>query len=369
MKDPMWSRDLFEGMMFEEPFDEILVGYEEIPPETLELLGKLPISPKEFPALYWLAKEIHVHPDDIASLLEQLRTDSSRLYRVMRRQKKNGSWKEFCAPDKSLMKIQDNINRHILRFLKPARNVYGFSGGSIVGAITPHLGSRVILCVDVVDAFPSVKSKDVLDWLTEGRSMYIDEFGRFQRLANPGWFSWYAAKAITDLVTFKGFLPRGAPTSPRIFDLICEPLDKALQKLADKVGGIYTRYADNIYFSMPVDSFPSPVRNAILKRIEGYRRKGPCFNWHKLKILKMGGNSVRALGLNIAGKKIHNTRSFKRQLRFALHHVNWLLDHGEDHTKAWQWLQGLMQFAQRETISPQLLEAYAALKKRVTSLS
>ena len=85
--------------------------------------------------------------------------------------------------------------------------------------------------MDVVDAFPSVKSKDVLDWLTEGRSMYIDEFGRFQRLANPGWFSWYAAKAITDLVTFKGFLPRGAPTSPRIFDLICEPLDKALQKL------------------------------------------------------------------------------------------------------------------------------------------
>jgi len=330
---------------------------------------------RQIPSLFWIAKEIKVHPDDLGKALKLIRNNSA--YRVVYIPKPNGKKREICIPCPTLMRIQSQINKHVLRYLNPAPNVFGFSGGNIAAAITPHLSAKIILCVDLVNAFPTITSDNVLNYLTSGREAWRRLDGTI-KIEKWGWFSWYAAKALAELVTYKGSLPQGPPTSPRLFDLLCRKIDKGLLKLARNVGGNYTRYADNIFFSMGEEEFPRPLGQAILKLIEGrhwspskpkHKRKTLNFDWHKLKARKTAGNSLRILGLNVIDGKIHNTRDFKRQLRLSIHHVNWLLSHGQEDTpefeKAWQKLRGQMNFARIDTLPPKLLNDYLELEKQL----
>lgn len=323
------------------------------------------ISPNELPALFWLAKELRLHPDELGKVFASLRNGTS-LYRTRKLPKRSGGYRTLWIPNASLKHIQRRINRYILEFLHVEPNVHGFSGGSIGDAIRPHLNSRCILCVDLVEAFPRVCFDDVLQYFTNGRQTWW----AWDRIVieERGWFSWYAAHALAELVTVDNQLPQGAPTSPRLFDLLCTPLDRALNELARKSGGKYTRYADNIFFSLPAEEFPSLLRKDILKKIEGRKREGPRWRWHKLRIVRLDRRAVRVLGLNIVDGKVHNTRPFKRRLHIAIHHVGWLLANGEDWTDAWAKLKGQMAFAQKESLSPNIMQSYGDLEQRISSL-
>jgi hypothetical protein len=57
-------------------------------------------------------------------------------------------------------------------------------------------------------------------------------------------------------------LPQGAPTSPRLSNLVNYFLDVKLSNLAARRRGAYTRYADDITFSFPRD-YPRKVRGLI----------------------------------------------------------------------------------------------------------
>ncbi len=46
-------------------------------------------------------------------------------------------------------------------------------------------------------------------------------------------------------------LPQGAPTSPGLTNTLCLRLDRRLTGLAKKLGWRYTRYADDLTFSLP----------------------------------------------------------------------------------------------------------------------
>jgi len=348
-----------------------------------ECLGHNPIiKSREFFTLYWLAKEIKIDFDVLLEVLRSIRL-GKETYKKIYLQKANNSKRQIFIPEDNLKMVQKKINKHILSFLfKPAKNVFGFSGGSIIDAITPHLKAKSLLCVDFKDAFPTITFDDIFDYLTTGRGVWRSGWPTKIVGIDKGWFSWYGARIITELTTFKGKLPQGAPTSPRLFDLLCEPIDRALLKIADKVKGRYTRYADNIFFSIDEDEFPRPLRQAILKTIEGRRKysslighqkhvryKGPCFDWHKLRIKKIGKNPQKLLGLNIIENKVHNTRSFKKRLRLTLHHINWLLDQNMQETRefetAWQKLQGQINFARADTLPKKLMEGYLELEGKL----
>jgi hypothetical protein len=289
--------------------------------------------------------------------------------------------RKINVPNRELRFIQKKLGRWIMDFLVPEPNVFGFSGGSIIQAIEPHLKSRSILQIDCKNAFPSINSRAIMERLIVGRCHNVSVLkSQTQKDWSGAPFSWYGARVITDLVTKDDELPQGAPTSPKIFDLVCMELDKKLNHLAKNVGGAYTRYADNIFFSIPRETFDKKLKNAVIKTVEGKRnliewwrkkrrartvsRSGPEFEWHKLRLKRTKNNAVRMLGLNMIDGRIHNTRDFKRRLRKSLHHVKWLRAHGLDHEEAWIKIQGMMQFAQIDTIPAGLWAEYQDLKNR-----
>jgi len=337
------------------------------------------IRTREIPTCWWLAKEIKIHPGDLTQILRLIRKSRNCLcnclYKVVYLPKENGDKREICVPDERLKKIQRKINKYILSYLNPAKNVFGFSGGSINDAINPHLEAKSILCVDFEDAFPSITSDDVFQYLIEGRKVYLRTKNQHPVFFGPdetikqkryhyeyGYFSWYGAKIITQLTTFKKKLPQGAPTSPRLFDLICKKLDKELLSLIENVKGKYTRYADNLFFSTEKEKFPRKTKITLLRTIRKYG-----FEPHKIKEKKIEEKSaLRMLGLNLIKGKAHNTRKFKRQLRLSLHHLGWLLDHGLAYEEAWQKVRGQIGFARIDTLPRELLENYLKLEKRIS---
>ncbi len=314
---------------------------------------------KRGPAIAWLAKQMKSSPNDLGELLRTIRKRSPS-YKVIYLPKGDGSKRKVCIPNPKLKKIQRRVNRYVLNSLPVSPNAFGFSGGSILDAIKPHLGAKTILSLDIQDAFPNVDYVSVLFFLKER-------------------FSWAAARIIAELTTFQDELPQGAPTSPKLFDLICYTMDKMLSELAEETGGNYTRYADNIFFSTNEVEFPRKVKRAILHIIgtESSVESGGHFQkltiewgWHNLRTRKIDDKSaLRMLGLNVIEGKIHNTRAFKRRLRLSIHHVGWLLEHGMRDTpefeKAWRNLQGQMQFARIDTLPQKLLDAYLELEEQI----
>ena len=356
-----------EELMKEELMERALMEEEQMEFDAIKPKKTSLIKPKEIPACLWLAKEIKVYPEDLIQALKLVRNNRPS-YKVIYLPKENGEERQVCIPDEALKRIQRRINKYILSFLNPAKNVFGFSGGSIGEAINPHLGAESILFVDFEDAFPTVTFDNVFYYLIEGRAACLDlsgpdeiaEYNHKYRY-EYGYFSWYAARIIAELTTFEGKLPQGAPTSPRLFDLICKELDEKLLHLAENVEGEYTRYADNIFFSMEQKDFPNKVRNAVLRTIKEYG-----FGPHKIKTRRMmPGESLKMLGLNVIKGNVHNTRAFKRRLRLSLHHVGWLLNHGMDYEEAWQKLCGQMAFARTNTLPHGLLDNYLELEKRI----
>ncbi|MFH0956122.1 MAG: hypothetical protein V1801_02850 [Candidatus Falkowbacteria bacterium] len=158
-----------------------------------------------------------------------------------------------------------------------------------------------------------------------------------------GLFSWYVAHFLIKLITFAGHLPQGATASPRLFDLAFSLVDRKLAKLAENVGGAYTRYAGNIFFSLAhKDCFDKPLIRVILRAITGKRRPTLKFEYHKLRVVKLEKRALHLLGLNVIDGQIHNVRSFKRQLRLMIHHVSCLLEKGMDFESEWEQLCGMM---------------------------
>ena len=59
-------------------------------------------------------------------------------------------------------------------------------------------------------------------------------------------------------------LPQGAPTSPALTNTLCLRLDRRLSGLATKLGWRYTRYADDLTFSLPADHQGQPRLGTLL---------------------------------------------------------------------------------------------------------
>ncbi len=97
-----------------------------------------------------------------------------------------------------------------------------------------HLGRKNLLNIDLDNFFHQVDTGKVHTLLNDYRIFS---------------FTTETEELLTRLVTYKGRLPMGSPTSPSLSNFATIPLDKELLSWAARSSFVYTRYVDDLSFS------------------------------------------------------------------------------------------------------------------------
>jgi RNA-directed DNA polymerase len=155
--------------------------------------------------------------------------------------KRGGGVRQIDAPNDMLKDIQRRILRRILAGLQAHPAVHGFEKGrSIVTNALPHADQAIVIRMDIRDFFHSTSAKRVEQY--------------FRRV---GWAP-KAAGLLTRLTTHDKHLAQGAPTSPRLANLVNYQMDVRLAGVAESYQARYTRYADDLTFSLGRDRHREP---------------------------------------------------------------------------------------------------------------
>ena len=183
-----------------------------------------------------------------------------------------------------------------------------------------HTNSKMILKMDVTDFFPTVTWRRVRGVFR--RAGYREQTSTLLALI--------CTEAPREIVQHDGktyfvslgdrCLPQGAPTSPAITNALCLRLDRRLTALAKKLGWRYSRYADDMTFSLPNEHKGKPQLGKLLgcvRRVviaEGFEVKD-----EKTRVHRNGGRQS-VTGLTVNGDGVPRTpRKLRRELRAAIH--------------------------------------------------
>lgn len=307
----------------------------------------------------WLKCKLGLQENfDLEGMLREMDINgSAQFYNPLRIiQKPEGGVRIIISPKLDLMLVQERVHRLLKRTFPRPPHAFGYRGGSCIELVRRHQDYKSTFKFDIRDAFFQVGYARVYSAI-RGRQLYrfTDEKG-FEWLSkfSPG-FSKSVTHWIARICTYsprpdqvaklvphraRSFLAQGAPTSPICFDLACAPLDKKLQKIALRVSGIVSRYADNYYFSVSTPEISQKLEAMIVCSTQ--RRYG--FPIHKLRNVSEG-ELCRILGYNIDNNEVSNTRDFLRKLRGALYVLQTRIDRGLDWQDAYFRVNGLMGWA------------------------
>lgn len=311
----------------------------------------------EHVALDWFKHELGLDPTvRLYSLIKFVREEGpNRLYyHYWQREEDSEHGRLILVPEDPIMAIHHKVQKFLMREFERKPWSFGFMGGSCEQAAREHKKHRSFLKFDVRHAFFRIDHERVFESLSRTPTFGTRHYGTISK---------WVARFIADLCTAKAwpeirerykcdtFLPQGSPTSPILFDIACDKFDEQMVKIAGRVRATYTRYADNVVFSMPDRRFPPKLRSAILHEAMVF------FPIHKVSESSYG-EPFRMLGLQIVDHEVRMTREYKRKLKGALYHLEYAAKHNQIDKRAVQKAQGLMSFAVWEQLSPETIEMF-----------
>jgi RNA-directed DNA polymerase len=210
-------------------------------------------------------------------------------YRVLT--KKSGAIRLIEVPKPRLKELQRKILGRILDKVPPHSAAQGFiRGRSVKTFLSPHLGQRVVLKMDLQDFFPSIagaRIQTIFRMMGYPESV-ADLLGGICTNAVPR-HVWNNHQHIQDacILHTRPHLPQGAPTSPALANISVYRVDCRLTGLARSAGAEYTRYADDLAFSggsefeRGVERFSTHVAAVLLE-------EGCNVNHRKTRIMRQG---------------------------------------------------------------------------------
>lgn len=235
---------------------------------------------------------------------------SCYLYKTYSIQKKNGSSRVIAQPNRELKAFQSWVLRSILDKLSSSEHSKGFEKNtSILDNASPHVGSNYVLTIDLEDFFPSIKVEKV--------------YSIFYSIG----YNKLISSVLASVCTFDGRLPQGAPTSPKLANLICAKLDARLYGYAGPRGIVYTRYADDITFSAQTAQRIYKAKAFINTVIVD---EGFSVNNRKTKISGTQ-RQKRITGLIVSEHHAGIGRQKYREMRVKLHRFFSGIDHDVNH--------------------------------------
>lgn len=261
------------------------------------------------PELRWLA----YHRDAATSLH----------YRAFTIPKRDGSERQIWAPRPKLKAAQRWVLRNVIEHLPVHGAAHGFlPGRSIASNAAVHTNSKMVLKIDLKDFFPTITMPRVKGVFRKA--------GYREQIATL--LAMICTEAPREIVEHEDqtyyismgprCLPQGAPTSPALTNTICQRLDRRLTGLASKYGWRYTRYADDLTFSLPNDHKAEPKLGLMIGSVGRIvADEGFAVHPKKTRIARKGRRQ-KVTGLVVNGEgSARVPRTLRRQIRAAVHNL------------------------------------------------
>ncbi len=178
--------------------------------------------------------------NDLVSIIDDIKNHPRKYYySYIDKKIKNGKVKlRPIDPSRDkLRNIQDIIQGKILSTIPMPPHLKGsIKRRNNIQNVTAHRGNKIHFQTDLTNFFGFVNNKMVFT--------AIRSFG----------YSPDVAHILTNLTTFKGHLPQGAPTSPTLANLVgLITFDNPILELCQLHNITYTRYVDDLWFSSNLD--------------------------------------------------------------------------------------------------------------------
>jgi hypothetical protein len=210
-----------------------------------------------------------------------------------------GKSRFISVPKASLDHVQRRINEVFFPVdLSLGAAAHGYvAGRSTLTNAKPHTGASFLQKFDIRDFFPSITTERIESTLL-GLGFGQD-----------------AASILSRLTSFRGTLPLGARTSPRVSNMVLAKLDDQLQAIALEQNLRYTRYADDLTFS----SFESfDVSEQVVDKVG---RIGFSLNSAKSRRFKHG-QPMFVTGLSVEDQSYPRVRKrLKARLRQEFYYI------------------------------------------------
>ena len=244
---------------------------------------------------------------ELSSLEQDLGTSAKTLYAVsnnlgkhyrkVKLPKKNGGFRTLSVPDEVLKSIQRQIAEVLLIHSPTSRyaKAYRF-GSSTLRNAKHHVGKQVVLKLDILHFFDSIRYSTVKD------KVFPEEI-----YAEP------VRILLTMLCYHKDALPQGAPSSPAITNIILYEFDEQIGQWCRERGIAYTRYCDDMTFSG--DFNPAEVIRFV--RLE-LKKMGFLLNEQKTQIQRPDQQQT-VTGI-VVNEKLSIPADYRRKLRQELYY-------------------------------------------------
>ncbi|WP_420954495.1 reverse transcriptase family protein [Bacillus haynesii] len=142
-----------------------------------------------------------------------------------------------------LYNLQMNLYKNFLNSIELPDCVFGFvKGRSYRDYLLPHKKNcseeeRFYLRLDIKDFFDNITETLIQESLIE--YINLNDLTKKEKILSD----------IVKITTYNGTLPQGAITSPVLSNIVFRKADLRIRKYCQKMGYVYSRYADDLLFS------------------------------------------------------------------------------------------------------------------------
>jgi len=242
-----------------------------------------------------------IHPEMSVGNMTYITKNKCDYYSILRIKKRDGTDRVLHSPNQEMRKLQYGILTKILNTLPVPDYVHAFEKGKNIPDMAKlHVGKLCVVSLDIKDYFHSITQRMVHKVLVE--------YG----------MSEYPARALSELCTYKAFVPQGALTSPKVANLItANTFGPEVKRYCDSIGATVTIYADDITVSYTdPDIVPMDIVRTVTELVTD---NGFKINRKKTKIMYKGGRQY-VCG-TVVNTKVNLILAERNKLRAIVHNT------------------------------------------------